>query len=388
MTSLLVKLFIKNHDDIHNQEVRQKYGMLGGGVGIFLNVLLFSLKFIAGLITSSISITADAFNNLSDAGSSVVTLIGFKMAGMPADSEHPFGHGRIEYISGLAVSMAIILMGVELIKSSVDKILHPEAVTFSLFSVVILLVSILAKGWMSLFNRGLGKRIGSTAMMATAMDSLSDCIATGAVVLGIGFSYFTHIIIDGYIGLVVALFVSYTGFTTARDSLSPLLGQAPDKEFVEEIRKIVLAHEDIEGIHDLIVHNYGPGRSMISLHAEVRCDADILAIHDTIDLIELELKHRFNCEATIHMDPIAVDDKVTQDLREKIVELLRSIDGQLSLHDFRMVQGLTHTNLIFDVVVPFKFRLTDEQVTQQVWDKVKQIDPNYNAVIKVERAYA
>ena len=387
MTNLLIRLFIKNHTQTQDQQVRQKYGWLGGIVGIFCNVILFIAKFIAGMLTASISITADALNNLSDAGSSIITLIGFKMSGKPADEEHPFGHGRMEYISGLIVSFAIILVGVELIQSSIDKIIHPEEVAFSMLSVIILLVSIGVKLWMGLFNRKLGKIINSAALKATAMDSISDVVTTATVLLGILVSILTGFSIDGYAGIVVALFILYTGFMTAKDTLNLLLGEAPDAEFVHKIEQEVLSYEDVVGVHDLIVHNYGPGRSVVSLHAEVPCHIDILKIHDTIDIIERDLKKKFGCECVIHMDPIVTDDQKVNEVHRKMAALVKLIDPSITIHDFRMVAGPTHTNLIFDVVVPHKFRLSDEQVVEEVRYAAKTLDENYEVVVNVDKTY-
>ena len=387
LTEFLAKHFIKDYQDVQNPKVRERYGVLGGIVGICCNVLLSTAKLIAGVLTGAISITADALNNLSDAGSSVVTLCGFKMASKPADAKHPFGHGRIEYVSGLIVSMVILLMGFELIISSVEKIAQGESVSFSVLSLVILLFSIVVKLWMAFFNRGLGKRIDSAAMKATAMDSLSDVIATTAVVIGLLVFQFTGVSIDGYIGVVVACFIMYTGYTTAKDTLSPLLGQAPDPAFVQSIEKKVLAHPDIVGVHDLIVHNYGPGRSVVSLHAEVPCHIDILKIHDTIDNIEREIKAQFHCECVIHMDPIVTDDKTVNDMHEKIAKLVQNIDERMTIHDFRMVAGPTHTNLIFDVVVPHGFRLSDEEVVEQIRYEVLKLGEQYQVVIDVDKCY-
>ena len=387
MTSLLIRLFIKNHSQTENQQVRQKYGLLGGIVGIVCNVALFLAKLVAGLLTASISITADALNNLSDAGSSIVTLIGFKMSGKPADDEHPFGHGRMEYISGFIVSVAIILVGIELIRSSIDKIIHPEEVTFSILSVVILLVSIGVKLWMGLFNRKLGKMIDYAALKATAMDSISDVVTTSTVLLGILVSVLTGFSIDGYAGVIVAIFILYTGFMTAKDTLNLLLGEAPDVKFVQEIEKEVLSYEDVVGVHDLIVHNYGPGRSVISLHAEVPCHIDILKIHDTIDTIERDLKKKFGCDCVIHMDPIVTDDQKINEVHGKMETLVKLIDPSITIHDFRMVEGPTHTNLIFDVVVPHKFRLSDEQVVEAVRYAAQTLDKTYEVVINVDKTY-
>lgn len=387
MTKLLVKLFVKDREQVENQKVRQRYGVLSGFVGIFCNLLLFAFKFLIGTFSNSIAITADAFNNLSDAGSSAVTVVGFKMAGRPADEEHPFGHGRIEYISGLIVSLVILLMGLELFRSSVTKIIHPEEVSASWISAGILAFSILLKLWMGLFNRKIGKTIASSTLQAAAMDSLSDVISTATVLLSLGVFVLTGFSLDGYIGALVAVFIMYTGVMTARDTLSPLLGQAPDPEFVHSIEKRVLAHSEVVGIHDLIVHNYGPGRSVISLHAEVPCNIDILQIHDTIDLIERELKECFQCEAVIHMDPIATDDEKVNEMHRKIAGLVKTIDTNLTIHDFRMVEGKTHTNLIFDVVVPHHFFLSDEEVRREISARVKRMDSCFETVLTVDKSY-
>ena len=387
LTDFLAKHFIKDYQNVKNPKVRERYGVLGGVVGICCNVLLSAAKLIAGTLTGAISITADALNNLSDAGSSIVTLCGFKMAGKPADDQHPFGHGRIEYVSGLIVSMVILLMGFELIKSSIEKIVHSESMSFSILSLIILLCSVALKLWMAFFNRGLGKKIDSAAMKATAMDSLSDVAATSAVVIGLLVFHFTGVSIDGYIGVVVACFIMYTGYQTAKDTLSPLLGQAPDPQFVHSIEEKVLAYPDVVGVHDLIVHNYGPGRSVVSLHAEVPCHIDILKIHDTIDNIERELKAEFQCECVIHMDPIVTNDETVNAMHAKVAQLVRSIDEQMSIHDFRMVAGPSHTNLIFDVMVPHGFHLSDEQVVSAIRDEVKKLDKTFEVVIDVDKSY-
>ncbi len=386
MTNFLVKHFVTH--DLSSPKARRQVGRLGGLVGMFLNLVLFAAKFTAGSLTGSIAVTADAFNNLSDAGSSVVTLVGFKMAGAPADPEHPFGHGRIEYIAGLIVSLIIIMMGFELLKGSAEKIFRPEAVSFSWLSFGILLLSIAVKGWMGLFNRRLGKMIGSAAMQATAMDSLSDAAATSAVLIGTVIAAATGVVLDGYLGVVVALFIMYTGFSTANDTLKPLLGKAPDKELVGQIERTVLAHEQIVGIHDLIVHDYGPGRCMVSLHAEVPSDSDILEMHDLIDMAEHELHETFHCDAVIHMDPIVTNDAVTNRMHDEVVSLVKGIDPALSIHDFRMVQGPTHTNLIFDVVMPFGFKMTEKELVQAISDRVREMEDHvYYAVVNVDRSY-
>lgn len=388
MVSLLSKLLIKNHEDTSNPAVRQSYGVLCGFVGIFFNLLLFTGKFVAGTVSHSIAITADAFNNLSDAGSSIITLIGFKMAGQKPDSDHPFGHGRIEYISGLLVSVIILIMAFELLKSSVIKIFHPNELEFSPLILVILILSILAKCYMAFYNKKIGKKIDSAAMAATATDSLSDTLATTAVLIATLVSHFTGLSIDGYCGVLVGLFICYAGVNAAKDTISPLLGQAPEPEFVNRITEIVMAHEGVIGIHDLIVHNYGPGRVLISLHAEVPADGNILTMHDMIDLIEHELRDTLHCSAVIHMDPVCVGDEETDTLKAEVSAYLAEIDVSLTMHDFRIVKGPTHTNIIFDVVVPYKFRLKDNELVQTITDKIQAVHPNYFTVIEVDRKYA
>ncbi len=387
MIALLAKKFIKDRENVASPAVRQAYGMLCGIVGICLNVVLFALKFFAGTISGSIAITADAFNNLSDAGASVVTLLGFKLAGKKPDPDHPFGHGRIEYLSGLAVSMVILLMGFELLRDAVDKILHPEAVEFSILAVVILLASICGKCYMYFYNHAVGKKIDSAAMQATATDSLSDCIATGAVLLSTLVGHWTSLQIDGWCGLIVSGLILFAGYNAAKDTIAPLLGQPPEQEFVDEIERTVMAHKLVRGIHDLVVHDYGPGRVMITLHAEVPADHNIMDIHDEIDLIEVELREKLGCEATIHMDPIDMNDATVMETRKKVAQLVTLIDEQITIHDFRMVTGPTHTNVIFDAVVPFAFRLSDKEVEERIKDAVRTLDGNYFAVIQIDKSY-
>ena len=387
MLTLLSRLFIPDYENYSSPKVRQAYGILTGSVGIFFNFFLFVLKIVAGMISHSIAITADAFNNLSDAGSSVITLIGFKMSGQEADSDHPYGHGRIEYLAGLSVSAIILIMAAELAKSSFEKILHPTLPEISPVIFLILVVSILVKLYMYLYNRAVGKKIGSAAMEATAMDSLSDCAATAAVLAATLIGHFTSLQIDGWCGIVVAALVLWAGIQAARDTISPLLGQPPAPEFVQRIEKIVLSSPVVQGIHDLIVHDYGPGRVMISLHAEVPAHGDIMALHDEIDNIEQRLRRELGCAATIHMDPIVTDDKLTAETRERVAQLVRGIDEHITIHDFRMVTGPTHTNVIFDAVVPFKFRLSDHEVEQEIQAAVKRLDSSYFAVVQIDRDY-
>lgn len=387
MITLLSSLFIKNKDDAKSPQVRKAYGILCGGVGIFLNICLFAGKFFAGLISNSIAITADALNNLSDAGSSLITLIGFQMAGQKPDVDHPFGHGRIEYISGLLVSVAIILMGFELVKSSVEKIIHPEATSFNPIVIGILIVSICVKLYMAVYNTFVSKKIESAAMKATATDSLSDSLATLVVLISTLICKFTSVNIDGYCGIAVGLFILYAGFNAAKDTISPLLGQPPQKEYIDRIENIVNAHKEILGIHDLIVHDYGPGRIMVSLHAEVDSTGNIMEIHDLIDNVEKELSQECHCEAVIHMDPILLNDPLTDALHNQIDTILQNLDPTLKLHDFRVVTGPTHTNIIFDILLPFDYKMTDAEVVTYLQKEIQKLNENYFAVIQVDKAY-
>lgn len=387
MVELLAKLFLKEKAEDDSPEIRQKYGVLCGIAGIIFNVLLALGKFVAGLLSGSVAIMADAANNLSDAGSSLIVLFGFKLAGQKPDPDHPFGHGRVEYISGLLVSVLIIYMAIELLKSSVNAIIHPGEITFEPVILVILLISILVKFYMFCYNRKFGKKIHSEAMLATSMDSLSDMGATAVVLISMLVSHYTSLQIDGICGVLVALLIFYAGFNSAKETINPLLGQPPEPEFVERIEEIVSAQEDIIGIHDLIVHNYGPGRVMISLHAEVPADGDILALHDMIDNVEHRLKEELYCAAVIHMDPVCTKDERTLELKKVVTEIVKAVDPVLSIHDFRVVTGPTHTNLIFDMVVPFDFPVSDVDLADQIQKKIWKYNPVYFAVIEIDKAY-
>ena len=384
MITLLAKIFIRNKDD---KKKRKAYGTLCSIVGIMLNIMLFTGKFIAGILTGSVAITADAFNNLSDAGSSFITLIGFVFAGKKADTDHPFGHGRIEYLSGFFVSMVILMMAFELFKSSIQKIRKPEDVTPTTVTIVILIVSVIVKMYMAFYNKRIGKKISSEAMLATGTDSLSDAIATTVVLGSMLFMELTGKNIDGFCGVFVAMFIFYAGINAAKETISPLLGVAPDKEFVEKIKEIVMSYEIVSGIHDMVVHDYGPGRRMVSLHAEVPGNLNIYEIHDTIDRIEDNIKERLDCEAVIHMDPVDTDNEEIKKMKQIVSDGVKNIDERLSIHDFRMVSGPTHTNLIFDVVVPFEIKKTQNQIRELVEEMVVNLDGNYFAVIKVEQSY-
>ena len=387
MIAILSKWFIKNNKDYSNPDVRRAYGLLTGLVGIFLNLCLFAGKYLAGVLSGSVSIMADAFNNLSDAGSSFITLLGFHLAGKKPDIEHPFGHGRVEYVSGLAVSVLIILMGAELFRSSAVKVFHPQELQVDVITIVILLASILVKVYMAIYNRSYGRKIDSGAMKATAMDSLSDCVSTAVVLLSTIVYHFLHINVDGFCGIAVAIFILITGINSAKETLSPLLGEAPDSEFVHSIEELVLSYDEVVGIHDMVIHNYGPGRVMISLHAEVPGNEDIYRLHDVIDRIEMQLEKEFHCDAVIHMDPIAVDNEKVMQLRKEVEAIVKQLDSILTIHDFRMVEGHTHTNLIFDVVVPQGYHMEDDKLENAIKECIQKQWSNYYAVIKVEKAY-
>ena len=387
MISLLSRLLIKNHKDYENPQVRQSYGMLCGLVGICLNILLFAGKYFAGTLSGSIAIVADSFNNLSDAGSSLVTLLGFRLAGKKPDPGHPYGHGRIEYISGFVVSFLILLMGFELAKSSMAKILHPEPMQAGWLPALILIASICVKVYMFLYNRAVGKKINSSAMTATATDSLSDSIATTVVLISMVIAHFFHINIDGYAGLLVALFILYAGYSAAKDTLAPLLGQAPDPDFVQHVTEIVMSHPEVIGIHDLVVHDYGPGRKMVTLHTEVDGKGDFFTLHDAIDNIERELTAECGCHATIHMDPIESDNEAVLAMRDKVSELVQRIDPAITIHDFRVVPGKTHTNVIFDAVVPASLPMSEEAVAERIRLLVADAYPNHYAVVDIDQSY-
>ncbi len=387
MFKLLTKIFIKNPDSVDDARVRKNYATLSSVYGIILNVILFGGKYIAGAISGSVAIIADAFNNLSDAGSSVITLLGFLLAGRKPDKYHPFGHGRIEYLTGLVISAIIIVVGVELGISSVKKIISPEPIEISLIPVLIMVAAILVKFYMFTYNRFVGKKIGSGALLATATDSLTDCIATLVTLLSIGVAYFFKINVDGIAGLLVSLFILYAGISSIKETVSPLLGQPPEEELVREIEKCVLAHPEIVGIHDLIVHDYGPGRLMISLHAEVDGSGDIFELHDAIDLAENDLNEKFNCLSTIHMDPIESNNPEVAKMRKKTLEKITEVYPNASIHDFRMVPGPTHTNLIFDCLLSMDDKDSDEEAIKKIAGHIHDAWPEYFAVIKIDRGY-
>lgn len=387
MIGFLARRFIRDCGNVTDPAVRRAYGILCGCVGVALNVLLFLGKLLAGIASGSIAVTADAFNNLSDAGSSVVTLLGFKLAAQAPDKGHPFGHGRLEYISGLVVSMLIIVMGVELGKSSVDKIFHPAAVDFTPRVGAILAVSICVKLYMAYYNRSVGRRISSSAMAATALDSLSDCLATAAVLLGGLAGRFWEVQIDGWCGGAVAVFILWSGISAAKETIDPLLGQPPSAGFVQQVEDLVLSHVEIIGVHDLIVHDYGPGRRMLSLHAEVPANGDFVELHDVVDAAERELCDTMGCLATIHMDPVVNDGGVTSETRERVQALVKLIDPEITIHDFRLVPGPTRTKVLFDAVVPYQCALSDQEVKSRIESGVQALDAGWSAVVNVEKGY-
>ena len=394
MLKFLAKLFIKTPREYDDPATRRAYGVLCGAVGILLNILLFAGKFIAGSLAKSVAVTADAFNNLADAGSSVITMIGFRLAGQKPDKEHPFGHGRFEYIAGLLVSAAIILMGVELLKTSVEKIIAPQAVEFSVLTAVILVFSVAVKIYMAVYNGSLGKKIASPALAAAAKDSLSDSIATAVVLVSSAVGHFLRINIDGWCGAAVAVFVLRAGIMSVRDTLAPLLGTEPDPEFVKRINDIVLSYPEISAIHDLIIHDYGPGRQIISLHAEMPTESgsDIFKLHDIVDNAERRLRQELGCDATIHLDPVAAEDEQTQMLHERMEAALFEINSGLTMHDFRIVPGPTHTNLIFDVVVPYDNKMPQAEILEKIEYAAAELPSGknggkYYAVIRFDRPF-
>lgn len=387
MITVLSKIFLKNAQSMPDGKRRSAYGTLCCCVGIFLNILLFAIKYFAGVISGSIAITADAFNNLSDAGSSAITLAGIQLANKKPDPDHPFGHGRLEYLSALAVSVIIVIVGFELLTSSVDKIRNPQTVEVSAVSVVILAVSVLVKGYMFFYNRKIGQKINSAGMKATAMDCIGDSVATMVVLVSTLISYFTDVQIDGWCGILVSLFIMYAGFNSAKEIIGPLLGSLPDKELVEKITSIVLSADEVAGIHDLVVHDYGPGRLMVSLHAEVDGKGDIYMLHDRIDNIERRIADELNCHAVIHMDPVETDNEVVSQMKNKVALAVTQISKDVSIHDFRMVPGDTHTNLIFDAVVPFDVKLSESEVKSEICRIVSEICENCYCVVTIDRSF-
>ena len=388
MTDFLVNKFIKDSANIESTEVRTRYGMLASVVGIFCNVLLFSVKLTIGLILSSLAVTADAFNNLSDAASSIISFVGVKMAGKPADAEHPFGHGRIEYIAALIVSFLVIEVGFTFFKSSISKIMHPEEITFDPVPFIILILSILVKLWMAFFNNKLGKRIDSKVMLATAADSLGDVITTSATVISIVICHFTSINVDAIAGLIVSGIVIWSGVSIAKDTLEPLIGQRVPSELYQKITDMVESYEGIVGAHDLIVHNYGPNRSMATIHAEVPNDVSIEASHEIIDRIERDAKKELNILLVIHMDPVEMRDEEVLELRDKTSHIVHALDPELHFHDFRVLKENEQRNLIFDLVIPDSYSEKDaNRVMHQLVSLLHEMDENVECIITLDRSF-
>ncbi len=387
MTSLLIKLFVKDSENPENESVRVRYGILSGVVGIILNVILSIFKMIFGAITRSVSIVADGANNIFDAISSIISLAGFKISGKPADKDHPFGHGRIEYVSALILAFVILTMGVELIKSSIDKFSNPEQVIFSIPAVVVLVFSILAKIWLAAFNKTIGKKINSVSVNAVVADSIGDIAATTCSLIALVASKFTALPIDAVMGIIVAGVVIYAGIGIVKDTLGPLLGEPPEKEAVDELEKLVLSYDGVIGIHDLVLHGYGHGKVYGSLHAEVPSDGDMIHVHDMIDLIEKDIKERLGMEVSIHMDPVLVGDEMTDKYKKMTTGILKEISSELTFHDFRIVVGPTHTNLIFDVVIPYGMKMTEHEIKENIDKKIRKNSENIFTVITFDRSY-
>ena len=387
MITFLAKLLIPNYNHTANPAVRQSYGALCGAIGILFNLLLFAGKYLAGYLAGSIAVMADAFNNLSDAGSSIITLLGIRLGGMKPDPNHPFGHGRIEYISGVAVSIMIIVVGLELGQSAVERILVPSPVSADALTIGILLGSMAVKFYMFLYNRSIGRKINSPGMIATATDSLSDVVTTLAVLLGICIHHATGTDLDGWFGILVAAFILYSGIKSTVETLSPLLGNPPEPAFVEQIETIVLGYDEIVNIHDLVVHDYGPGRCMISLHAEVPADGDIFVLHDAVDSAELELQEKLGCRAIIHMDPISMNDEKANALRLQISQYAAELHSSITIHDFRIVDGPTHTNVIFDALLPYEVKITPNQLHTILCAYVRSTWSRHNPIITIDRPH-
>lgn len=390
-SKFLICKFIKNSEDISNEKVRGKYIFLGGLVGILSNILLFLIKLFVGLITSSIAIMADAFNNLSDAGSSIITIVGFKLSDKPADAEHPFGHGRMEYISALIVSFMVMLVGFEFVKSSVERIFKPIKIEFETIPFVLLLISILIKLWLSHFNKFIGNKIDSSALKAASTDALGDVFTSSSVAISFLVSKFTSFPIDGYLGALVALFILYSGFSLTKETLNPLLGEAPDPDLVQKIKDMVLSYDKITGVHDLIIHNYGPCRCMASIHAEVPSNISIMEIHEIIDKAEREISEKLKIYLVIHMDPIAIDDKEVKKDYDMVCNIIKQDERIKSIHDFRVVGKGDVKNLLFDIVIDsekmFKTMTKRETLVSNINKAVKENHPKYNCIITVDNDY-
>lgn len=387
MTTFLIKLFIKDYEHTADPAVRERYGKLAGIVGIISNGLLCTMKILVGLFSGSIAIVADGINNLADASSAIITLIGFKLAALPEDKNHPYGHARFEYLTGLFISLLIIVLGLQLLRSSFSKVLHPDPLSFSYITIIILVIAIIIKIWQSRFNICLGKKINSLALMATGTDSRNDVIATSAVLLSVIIGKVSGLQLDGYMGCLVALFIIWSGIVLIRETSSPLLGEAPDEELVQSIEKIALSQDGVIGIHDLVVHNYGPGKIFASIHIEVDARGDLLESHDMIDNIEQLIKKELRIEFTAHMDPVELDNPLISHLYKEIIQTIKPLTGVQSIHDLRIVPGKTHTNIIFDAVLTPECPMKEAELCDLIESKIQEIDPSYYVVITFDKAY-
>lgn len=387
MTELIVRLFVRNHENVSDPDVRRRYGRVSSVTGILCNLLLFCAKMAVGILAGSVAITADAVNNLSDAGSSVIALIGFKLSSKPADKEHPYGHARMEYVSGFIVAIVVLLLGLQMIKSSVEKIIHPEPIQFSWATIAVLAVSVAVKLWLGLFYRKIGRRIDSAALTAASADSINDVAATSAVLLATVLAGLTGIQADGYMGAGVALFIVFSGLKLVKETMNPLLGEAPDEELVRRIEDKLESYEGIIGFHDLVIHNYGPGRCFATVHAEVPAERDILESHQIIDAIEKDFSTELGIHMVIHLDPVVSGDERLDRVKAEVENILKSIDSGLSMHDFRVVFGKNQSRLIFEVLVPPYFKTDDEELIRRIRKAIRRYNPDYNSVITIDRNY-
>lgn len=388
MTKLLIKAFIKNYNDINNESIRQKYGILGSFVGIILNIILFLFKLVIGIILNSVAITADSFNNLSDSASSIITLIGFKMANKPPDKEHPFGHGRIEYISALIISFIIMYLGFQFLTSSIKKIFNPEPVAFNISSILILFATIIAKIWLSIFNKYIGTKINSKSLIATSKDSINDVIVTSTTIASVFITKFFNIVVDGWFGSFVACILIYSGFSIAKDTVSSLLGESTDPKLAKKIKEKVLKYEGVLGVHDLLVHNYGPNKSMASIHVEVPHCVDIGISHEIIDKIEKDVFNELGVFLVIHMDPIDIDDERISKISDEVNKCIKQYSDEIEVHDFRIVDGINNINIIFDIVLPYEYTLKKQNsILNDIKTKISILDKKYTCVINVEKSY-
>ena len=387
MTNLLIKLFVKDKDNVEKPEVRGKYAMLSSITGIIVNILLSVFKLLIGLVSNSMAIISDALNNFSDAGSSIITMVGFKMSQKKVDADHPWGHGRMEYITALFVDILIILVGFELLQSSIEKIIHPELPSISNITIILLIVAIITKLWLFVFYRKIAKKINSAAIKGTAYDSISDSVSTLAVLTSALVARFAGVTIDGYVSLIVSIFILITGIKAVKEIIDLLLGQKPDSNFAKEIEEFAKKYDTIQGIHDIMVHDYGPGRKIVSFHAEVPANSDICRAHDIIDQIEQDMFKKFQCITTIHMDPIVVDDEEINEMKRYTEQIIKNINQKFSIHDFRMTDGGERVNLIFDLVIPTDENIDVEEVVSQIREEIHKKNDKYYAVINPEHSY-